>query len=87
MKFSCERDSGDRTMFFYKVDLGVEFVDSDPIAQVAIQAIGLLDQHNKATLVLTGEGDHPAEGGAAGLLCGLNIYELFGDLQLSTRGV
>jgi hypothetical protein len=74
-------------ILFDQVDLGVEFVDSDPVAQVAVQAIGLLDQHDEAPLVLAGEGDHAAEGAAAGLLGGLDVNEFVGDPEAPGRSI
>jgi hypothetical protein len=38
-------------------------------------------------MVFTGEGDHGAEGGAAGLLGSLDIDELFSNLELAARSV
>jgi hypothetical protein len=69
------------------MDLGVELVDRHPVAEVAVQAIGLLDQDDEATLVLAGEGDHAAKGGTTGLFGGFDINELFGDLELAAGGV
>ena len=65
---------------FDQVDLDVQFVDRDPVAQIPVQAVRLLHQHQQAPAVLPGKGDHAAEGGAAGLFGGLDVNEFFGDL-------
>jgi hypothetical protein len=69
------------------VDLGIEFVHRDPIAQIAVQAISFLNEDEEATLMLPGEGDHVAERGATGLLRSFDVNELLGNSELSAGSV
>ena len=72
---------------FDQVDLDVEFVDGDPVAEVPVKTVGFLYQHQKATAVLAGKGDHMAEGGTARLLGGLDVNEFLQDLQLTASSI
>jgi hypothetical protein len=55
------------------VHFHVEFIDRHPVLQVAIEPVGLLDQHHANGRMRLEVGDHLAEGGAAGLLGGFNV--------------
>jgi hypothetical protein len=70
-----------------QVDLSVEFVNGDPIAQVAVQTIGFLHEHDQPPLVLAGARDRAAKGGPTSLLGGFDINELFGNLELAAGGI
>ena len=59
--------------FLREVDFHVEFVDRHPVLEVAIEPVGLLDQHHADGRMRLEIGDHLAEGGAAGLLGGFNV--------------
>ena len=72
-------------VLFDQVDLEVELVHSDPVAQIAVQAIGLLSQQHQPPWVLPDEGDQLAESGTAGLLRGLDVDELVQDAQVPLK--
>ena len=59
--------------FLREVHFHVQFVDRHPILEVAIEPVGLLDQHHADGRMRLQIGDHLAEGGAAGLLGGLHV--------------
>ncbi len=59
-----------------EVDFEVQFVERDPVLEVAVEAVGLLDEQDAAGLVLAEEREHLAEARAAGLLGRLDIDEL-----------
>ena len=60
--------------FLREVHFHVEFIDRHPILEVAIEPVGLLDQHHANGRMRLEIGDHLAEGGAAGLLGGFNVH-------------
>lgn len=69
------------------MDLGVHVVERDPVAQVAVQAIGLLDEDDVDVAVAVEEVEHLHEVGAAGALGGLDVDELALDVDAVGRGV
>nr|WP_287387638.1 hypothetical protein [Sphingobium sp.] len=67
--------------FLYQMDFGIQFVDRHPVAQVAIEAVGLFDEDRLHRAVLAQKADHLAEAGAAALLGGLDVHIFRSDGQ------
>ncbi|MES2641994.1 MAG: hypothetical protein V4850_21090 [Myxococcota bacterium] len=65
----------------HEVDLDVHRVERDPVLQVAVEAVGLLDQQHLAAGVLLEPGEHLPEVLPPGALRRLHVGELFGDPQ------
>jgi hypothetical protein len=59
--------------FFSEVHFYVEFIDRDPILEVAIEPVGFFHQHYADGSVRLEIGHHLAEGGAARLLGGFHV--------------
>src|SRR5688572_7808243 len=81
MNFSEERESSERTTFSLpKMHLDAELVDRHPILDVAVEAVGLLDQEGAAGGgVAAQERDHVAERTAAGALGCFDVLEFLDD--------
>ena len=65
----------------------VELVDRHPILEVAVEPVGLLDQHDANQRMRLEIGDHFAEGGAASLLGGLHVHVFLHDRKAVGGGV
>ena len=65
-------------VLLHQMDLRVEFVDHDPVAQIPVQPIGLLDHHQQSARLFPGEVHHLAECCATGSLGRFNINEILG---------
>ena len=60
--------------FLGEMDLDLKLVHRHPVLEVAVEPVGLLDQHHAHRRMRLEIGDHLAEGGAAGLLGGLHVH-------------
>jgi hypothetical protein len=69
------------------MDLDVQIVDDDPVAQIPVQAIGLFDQDGPAGRVASEVREHPAEAGPAAPFGRFDIGELVGDRDPVVEGV
>ncbi len=56
-----------------------DFVYRDPITEVAVEPVGLLDQQNAARGILAKVSDHRIKAGAARALRGFDVGECRGD--------
>ncbi|MER8517684.1 hypothetical protein NKH47_32950 [Mesorhizobium sp. M1060] len=70
-----------------KVDLDIEFVESHPILEVAVEAIGLLDQDDAYARMLAQIFDHLAEVGPPGVLGGLDINIFLNNAKLPLKSI
>nr|WP_037517750.1 hypothetical protein [Sphingomonas sp. LH128] len=61
----------------HQMDFGIKLVDRHPVAQVAIEAVGLFNENGLHGAVLAQEPDHLAEIGAPAVLSGLDVH-IFG---------
>nr|WP_314717780.1 hypothetical protein [Sphingobium yanoikuyae] len=59
------------------MDFGIKLVDRHPVAQVAIEAVGLFNENVLHGAVLAEEPDHLAKVGAPAVLGGLDVH-IFG---------
>jgi hypothetical protein len=60
--------------FLGKVDFHIEFVHRHPVLQVAVESVGLLDQHDAHGGMPLQIGDELAKRGPAALLGGLHVH-------------
>ena len=78
--------AGQHHVLLDEVDFDVEFVERHPVLEVAVEPVGLLDQHRPA-------GERPlrkatiSPNGAPGLLGGLDVHELAQDGEAVVRRV
>ena len=80
MNFSCDRDSGDSTT--PSLTRWISTSNSSMVTQsrrFRYRRSVFSTSTSEPPAVLSGEGDHAAERGAAGLLGGLDVNEFFGD--------
>ncbi|MSQ03536.1 MAG: hypothetical protein EXR71_16870 [Myxococcales bacterium] len=70
------------------MDLGLHLVHDDPVLQIPVQAVRLLDEHHRRVpAALADVGEHLPEVGAPGLLGGLDVDELLDDGEAVGGGV
>jgi hypothetical protein len=67
--------------------LHVQLVHRHPILEVAVEPVGLLDQHHANRSVRLEISNHLAEGGAASLLGGLNVQIFLRPRKAVSGGV
>ena len=73
--------------FLGEVNFDLKLVDRHPVLEVAVEPVGLLDQHHAHGRMRLEIGDHLAKGGPAGLLGGLHVHKFLGDREAVRRGV
>ena len=56
------------------MNFDIQFVHRHPVLEIAVEPVGLLDQHHAHGRMGLQIGDHLAEGNAACLLGSLNVY-------------
>jgi hypothetical protein len=81
------RVAGDDRVFLDEIDRDAEFIDCDPVLDVPVQAVGLLNQDRAAGRVGLQKGEHLPELRTSRLLGGLHIDELAENRQLVIAGV
>ena len=75
MNFSEDREfARQHHAFLGEVNFDLKLVDRHPILEVAVEPVGLLDQHHADGRMRLEIGDHLAEGRAAGLLGRLHVH-------------
>ena len=72
--------------FLHEVHFGIEVCDRHPVLDVAVEAVGLLDQDDLAGRIRQ-EGDHLGEGLTTGTLGRLDVLEPADDLEPMVEGV
>jgi len=85
--FRGARIAREHHTFLGEMDLDVEFVQRHPVLEVAVEPVGLLDQHHADRRMALEIGNHLAEGGAAGLLGGLHVHVFLRHREALRRGV
>ncbi|MDP7155743.1 MAG: hypothetical protein QF705_04775 [Arenicellales bacterium] len=78
---------GEDDVLLGEVDLQFQLVQGHPVLQVAVKAVGLLDQDDAGLRMLAKIVHHLAEAGAAGLLGGLHVDVLLDDVEAFGQGV
>jgi hypothetical protein len=69
------------------VHLHVQFIHRHPILEVAVEPVGLLDQHHANGRMRLEVGDHLAEGGAPSLLGRFHVHILLHDRKPVRCGI
>ena len=72
---------GDDSVLFDEMNRQVEFVDRDPVTDVAVQAVGLLDEDCAAGRVRSQERKHQTKGRPPGLFGGFDVDEFLKDYK------
>ena len=79
---------GEDDPLLHEVDLEpVHLVERDPVLEVSVEAVGLLDEEDTAGRGLGKKGEHLAEAGAPGALGCFNVDELLHDAEVVGDGV
>ncbi|RWL44485.1 MAG: hypothetical protein EOR60_17840 [Mesorhizobium sp.] len=69
------------------MDLDIQFVERHPVLEIAVEAIGLLNQDDSHAGVLAQVFDHFTEVGSSAALGGLDIDVFLDDAELLLKGV
>ncbi|MGA2435196.1 MAG: hypothetical protein ABSG25_07915 [Bryobacteraceae bacterium] len=78
---------GEDDVLFDEVNFDVEFIDSEPVLDVPVQPVGLLDKQDPAFRVPTQQAKHGGECKPSSAFRGLRVEEFLLDGQALLRGV
>ncbi len=78
---------GEHLVLLHEVNLDVEFIETHPVLDVAVETVGLLDEDDPAGGLLPQEGDHFTKCFPASLLRGLDVREFLDNLKVMNAGV